>query len=192
MKILLHSCCAPCTIYPLEQLSDKVDIVEVIFYNPNIHPFQEYKARKNSLESYLSKKSVPLHIPEEYDLNSYFQKVVFNEKERCSICYDLRFEYTFSYASQNGFDAVTSTLLYSKYQNHSVMKSLCEKYSQQFNVTFYYEDFRKGWQSGIDKSIELDMYRQKYCGCIYSEQERYDNRLKKRLRKQYKLNKKQS
>ncbi len=183
MKILLHSCCAPCTIYPLENIGHGDNEVEVIFFNPNIHPFQEYKHRLNSLKTYLEQQKKTLHLPEDYDLSLYLREVVFNEKDRCSICYKIRLEYCFKFAADNGFDGFTSTLLYSNYQNHNSIKSLSESLAEKYNIEFIYEDFRKGWQYGIDKSIEKEMYRQKYCGCIYSEQERYDNKLKKRLRK---------
>lgn len=183
MKILLHSCCAPCTIFPLENIGHGEDNIEIIFFNPNIHPFQEYKYRLTSLKTFLVQQKKVLHIPEDYDLSLYLREVVFNEEDRCNICYRIRLEYCFKFAAENGFDAFSSTLLYSNYQNHKNIKSISEALSEKYKVKFLYKDFREGWQYGIDKSIEKEMYRQKYCGCIYSEQERYDNKLKKRLRK---------
>ncbi len=190
MKILLHSCCGPCTIYPLEQLlSHDSHRVDILFYNPNIHPFREYRNRLNSLKTFSEDSQLNLHYEKDYNLDDFFHAVVFNEKKRCQICYELRLRYLFRYAKDEGFEAVTTTLLYSKFQNHQQLISIGDKLALEFNIIFLYEDFRLGWQEGIDKSIELDMYRQTYCGCIYSEQERYDNRLKKRMNKLRKLKK---
>ncbi len=180
MKILVHSCCAPCSLYPLKRLKGRFDNIEFLFYNPNIHPFTEYRSRLDTLKQMAKDFSFVLHIPEEYDLKPFFRSVVFNESARCKFCYELRLQYCAKYAMENGFDAFTTTLLYSKYQNHDLIIKLSEKYAKQHGIRFYYEDFRIGWQYGIDQSIERNMYRQKYCGCLYSEQERFDNRWKKR------------
>lgn len=180
MKILVHCCCAPCTIYPLEIIGKFFDEIELLFYNPNIHPFTEYRLRLDTLKQMAREDKLYLHVPEEYDLKPFFQSVVFNESARCKYCYDLRLKYASEYASKNGFGAFTTSLLYSKYQNHSLMVELAKKYAEQNGIEFFYHDFREGWQQGIDTSIERKMYRQKYCGCLYSEQERFDNRWKKR------------
>ncbi len=180
MKILVHSCCAPCSVYPLKRLKGHFNDIEFLFYNPNIHPYTEYKLRLDALKQFTKDESLILHIPEEYDLNPFFRAVVFNVTARCHYCYDLRLSSCAKFAQENGFEAFTTTLLYSTYQNHEHIIKLAEKYADQYNLQFYYEDFRQGWQHGIDESIERNMYRQKYCGCLYSEQERFDNRWKKR------------
>ncbi len=151
------------------------------FYNPNIHPFKEYKNRLNSLIQLSETDNIPLIIQGDYGFNEYIRRVVFNERKRCSICYDIRLEATVLYAKQNGFTSFSTTLLYSKFQNHTLIKEKCTYLANLHNILFVYEDFRPGWQEGITLSIEKELYRQPYCGCIYSEQERYDNKLKKRL-----------
>ncbi len=180
MKVLLHSCCGPCTIYPLSVLQQDGLAVTGYFFNPNIHPFQEFKRRLITLEQFSSSASLPLIVEDEYGLRDFVRKVAFHEDERCQICYSLRLEKTASLAKKMGFDAFSTTLLYSKYQRHSFLVDLCRDLSVKFGISFLYRDFRAGWQSGIDRSIELNMYRQPYCGCIYSEQERYDKRFRKK------------
>lgn len=189
MKILVHSCCAPCSLYPLKKLKGAFDKIELLFYNPNIHPFNEYRLRLDTLKQMALDESLVLHIPEEYDLKPFFRAVAFHEEIRCTRCYELRLSYCAEFAAQNGFDAFTTSLLYSKYQNHTLMVKLAKKYASEYGIHFFYEDFRQGWQEGIDESIERNMYRQKYCGCLYSEQERFDNRWKKRQLKLLKAQK---
>ena len=187
MKLLLHVCCAPCSTYTLNNLRKLNIDVSGYFYNPNIHPYREFKKRLDTLKEFAEKTNFALHIENEYGLTEYLRKVVFNEKKRCSICYDMRLEKTAAQAAKIGADAFSSTLLYSRYQNHGAIISIATKMAEKYGVAFYYNDFREGWQEGIDKAIEMDLYRQSYCGCIYSEQERYDNRLKKKMRKERKL-----
>lgn len=186
MKHLLHTCCGPCLIYPLKVLQDQGLEVTGFFYNPNIHPYKEYKKRLTSLVQLAEIENIPLIVRGEYGFNEYIRRVVFNEMQRCSICYDLRLEETVLFAKQNEFSSFSTTLLYSKFQNHQLIKEKCSYLSKYYGILFVYDDFRLGWQEGIDLSVEKNLYRQPYCGCIYSEQERYDNKLKKRLLRQRK------
>jgi epoxyqueuosine reductase len=179
MKILLHTCCAPCLIYPYLKLKDQQIEVTSFFYNPNIHPFREFKKRFETLKLYTDNFSIPFVSESEYNLIYFLRKIVFHEVERCSICYSTRLERTALVAKNLGFEAFSSTLLYSKYQRHNQITSLCRTISIKYSIPFIYEDFRKGWQQGLEKAKELDMYRQSYCGCIFSEQERYDKSYKK-------------
>ena len=183
MRILLHTCCAPCLIYPLKFLKSRSFEVTPYFFNPNIHPYSEYKKRLTSFKEYSSKNSLNSLYEPDLDLSYYFHQIVHNENNRCNICYTLRLKKTVEMATEKGFDCFSSTLLYSKYQKHAAIIEICKNLEKEYNISFFYSDFRKGWQEGIDKSIKENIYRQKYCGCIYSEQERFDNRLKKRLRK---------
>jgi len=180
MKVLLHACCGPCTIFPLTYLREKGLDVTAYFYNPNIHPFKEFRRRLTTLEEYAKKTRFPLIIEKEYGLTEFIRKIAFNENKRCTICYSMRLEKVVEFAVENGFDSFSTTLLYSKYQNHKLIVSHCEQLALQHNIEFLYEDFRDGWQIGINQSKELEMYRQPYCGCIYSEQERYDKSLRKK------------
>ncbi len=186
MKLLLHVCCAPCSTYTVTKLREQGIDVSGYFYNPNIHPYREFKKRLDTMKEFAAKIDFDLQTEADYGLTEYLRKVVFNEKQRCSICYDMRLEKTAEQAAKTGADAFSSTLLYSRYQKHENIIATCNKMAEKYGVEFYYDDFRQGWQEGIDKAIEMDLYRQPYCGCIYSEQERYDNRLKKKLRKERK------
>jgi predicted adenine nucleotide alpha hydrolase (AANH) superfamily ATPase len=179
MKVFLHCCCAPCLIYPFSLLKNEGADVTAFFYNPNIHPFREYKKRLDSVKNYCTNQTIPLVADNQYDLVDYLRKIVFHESTRCEICYSIRLERTVQLAKDFGFDAFTTTLLYSKYQRHEAITSLCKTMSSKLSLPFLYYDFRAGWQTGVDKAIELNIYRQPYCGCIYSEQERFDRSLKK-------------
>lgn len=182
MKILLHVCCGPCAVYPLEFLRQQGHEVSGYFFNPNIHPYREFKRRIGALVEFSEQKKFKVEIDRNYGLTEYLRQVVFNENKRCSICYDMRLEPTVKFAARQGADAFTSTLLYSRYQNHQLLIDKCNKLADQYGVKFFYQDFREGWQQGIDDSIKMDLYRQPYCGCIYSEQERYDKKLRKKMR----------
>ena len=186
MKLLLHVCCAPCSTYTLTKLREQNIDVSGYFYNPNIHPYREFKQRLDTLKDFATRADFNLVTNDAYGLTEYLRKVVFNEKRRCSICYEMRLEKTAQQAIKTGADAFSSTLLYSRYQNHENIITVGKRMADKYGIEFYYEDFRQGWQEGINKAIDMDLYRQPYCGCIYSEQERYDNRLKKKLRKERK------
>lgn len=186
MKLILHVCCAPCSTYTLNKLRQQDIDVTGYFYNPNIHPYREFKKRLDTLEEFAGQVDLPLEIERDYGLTEYLRKVVFHEKNRCGICYDMRLEKTAKHAAELGADAFSTTLLYSRYQNHESIAKIGREMADKYGVEFYYDDFREGWQEGIDKAIDMDLYRQPYCGCIYSEQERYDNRLKKKMRKERK------
>jgi predicted adenine nucleotide alpha hydrolase (AANH) superfamily ATPase len=183
MSLLLHLCCAPCLLYP-EKVLDREGIdFSAYFFNPNIHPYKEFRKRLDGVVKYCRDKNIPLVLDRDYGLRDFLRRVVFNETGRCSLCYRMRFEKTVAMAIKRGDDTFSSTLLYSRYQNHTLMRALGEELSTGKTVSFFYHDFRDGWQQGIDDSVALGMYRQPYCGCIYSEQERYDNRYKKQRKK---------
>ncbi|CAG35437.1 conserved hypothetical protein [Desulfotalea psychrophila LSv54] len=178
-KLLLHCCCGPCAVYPISQLRKEGVQVTAYFYNHNIHPFKEFRRRLNTMEAYAKEIHLPFVAEREYELITFLRQAVFHEESRCRPCYLQRMRQTAEYAKEKGFDAFSTTLLYSKYQNHALIKRAGELLAEEFGLLFYYQDFREGWQAGIDESIEREMYRQPYCGCIYSEQERYDKRFRK-------------
>ncbi len=179
MKVLMHVCCGPCSLYPLKVLRREGFEVKGLFYNPNIHPYREFKRRISGLVTVAEQKRFKVDIDNDYGLTQYLRMVVNHEKERCGICYDMRLEKTAETAAGQGADAFTTTLLYSKYQNHELLRFKCEELAGRYKINFIYRDFRIGWQDGIDESLNLDIYRQPYCGCIYSEQERYDKKFRK-------------
>jgi predicted adenine nucleotide alpha hydrolase (AANH) superfamily ATPase len=148
------------------------------FYNPNIQPYQEYQRRLETVNGYERQAGLKMIYRDEYDLEGFLRGVVYREHERCRHCYHCRLEATAQTAKRGGFDAFSTTLLYSTYQNHSLIKEIGESLAKRFSITFYYEDFRQGWQEGIRESKAMGLYRQHYCGCIYSEKERYWGRRK--------------
>jgi predicted adenine nucleotide alpha hydrolase (AANH) superfamily ATPase len=180
MRILLHVCCGPCAVYPLQQLRLRGHEVTGLFYNPNIHPYQEFRRRIDAVRQFGAATGCAIEIDEHYGLTEYLRQVVFHEQERCPLCYDMRLLRTVQTAAEGGYDAFSATLLYSRYQQHQLLIDRCEQLAGEYGTGFYYEDFRTGWQQGIDESIRMGLYRQPYCGCIYSEQERYDKQLRKR------------
>lgn len=188
MSLLLHLCCAPCLIYPDQVLSREGIDYSGYFYNPNIHPYREFRRRLDGVQSYCQDRKIPLIVERDYGLREFLRAVVFKEKQRCPVCYMMRLDKTIQTAQVRGFEFYSTTLLYSKYQNHSLIKTQAESLSEASPVSFIYRDFREGWQLGVDDSLSLGLYRQPYCGCIYSEQERYDNRYKKKMRKEKKPN----
>ena len=173
MKILLHICCAPCAIYPLKILRSEGFEVMGFFYNRNIHPFQECRRRKKALRAYAELEHLEVIYQNGYDMEGFLQNVVFREKERCSYCYHDRLKTTAVIARHGKFDYFTSTLLQSKFQKHDTVRSIGESLGKSYGVPFLYRDFREGWKEGIEISKSLNMYRQQYCGCIYSEKERF-------------------
>ena len=183
MRILLHVCCGPCALYPLSRLVQAGHEVEGLFHNPNIHPFQEFRRRLDAAREVGRLTGCPLIVDEEYGLTAYLRQVVFHEQERCGRCYAMRLTRTAEEAVARGFTAFSTTLLYSRYQNHRAIIELGEQLADRHGLGFYYEDFRVGWQQGIDESIRLGLYRQPYCGCIFSEQERYDKSMRRRTNK---------
>ncbi|MBW1698459.1 MAG: epoxyqueuosine reductase QueH [Deltaproteobacteria bacterium] len=173
MKILLHICCAPCAIYPVETLRSEGFEVMGFFYRHNIHPYTECLKRQQTLASYAESIDLKVIYQKEYLLEEFLRAVSFRESARCSYCYHNRLESTARMARSGKFDCFSTTLLYSKYQNHDLLRSMGDAIGKSIGVPFYYNDFRKGWAQGVEASRRLNLYRQQYCGCIYSEKERY-------------------
>ena len=173
MKILLHICCAPCCIYPIEILRSEDLEVMGFFYKHNIHPYTECLKRQKTLEKYANSIDLSVIYQEDYDLEGFIRGVVYRESNRCEFCYHERLRSTALVAKRGKFDYYSTTLLYSKFQKHDLLKSIGESIGNSVGVPFYYRDFRQGWKKGVEASKHLEMYRQQYCGCIYSEKERY-------------------
>ena len=173
MNILLHLCCGPCALYPLRTLRAAGHDVTGFFYNHNIHPYLEYARRRDAVVQMAELESLSLIMHDDYDLEGFLANVAAEPGQRCSYCYASRLHATASMAAAHGFDAFTASLLYSRFQRHDEIRELGGQAAQKHGVTFYYEDFRPGWQEGIRLSKELGLYRQQYCGCIYSEKDRY-------------------
>jgi len=173
MKILLHICCAPCAIVPVASLrKDNFDVMGY-FYTHNIHPYTECLKRRDTLEAYARTIDLRVIYSEGYEIENFLRNIAFRENERCAFCYYDRLRCTALVAKRGKFDYFTSTLLYSKFQQHEEIRSTGISVGKSIGVPFLYEDFRTGWKDGIEASKKLQMYRQSYCGCIYSEKERY-------------------
>ena len=178
MRILLHTCCGPCALYPLRTLRSTGHDVTGFFHNPNIHPYQEYIQRRDAVVQMAQMESMPLMVRDDYDLEGFLANVAAAPQQRCTYCYASRLRATAQVAFEEGFDAFSAALLYSRYQKHDEIRALGEQIGREYGVLFHYQDFRSGWQEGIRLSKELGLYRQQYCGCIYSEKDRYHPREK--------------
>lgn len=184
MKLLMHTCCAPCSVYCIDSLRKEAIEPTIYWYNPNIHPYTEYKARRDCLKDYCRQIQANAIFEENYGLEEFCKNVIGDLANRCkNYCYQVRLEQTAKYAKENGYDTITTTLLVSPYQNHEVLKTLGEKIANQYGLTFLYRDFREGFREGQAKARELGLYMQKYCGCIFSESERYANQIQKEKEK---------
>jgi hypothetical protein len=173
MKVLLHICCAPCAIYPLETLRSSGVAVDGYFFNHNIHPYQEYRRRLDTVRQFAALVHLELICHDEYRLEEFLAATASRPEERCRYCYVSRLDRAAQAAAELGYDVFTSTLLYSRYQQHDLIRREGEQAAARHGVSFLYEDFRRGWQQGIAASKEMGLYRQQYCGCIYSEKDRY-------------------
>lgn len=173
MKLLLHICCACCAIYPVERLKEKGIEVTGYFFNPNIHPYQEYKKRMETLKQYSEKVGLDVIYRDEYLLEEFLRNVSHRVEERCPYCYALRLGAVAQEAKARKFDQYSTTLLQSTHQDHHLIRKTGKRIEEEVGIPFYYEDFRQGWKRGLEVSKALGLYRQQYCGCIYSEKERF-------------------
>ncbi len=173
MKVLLHICCACCAIYPVERLREKGIEVTGFFFNPNIHPYQEYKKRMEALKEYSEKIGLDVLFRDEYLLEEFLRNVSHRVGERCLYCYSVRLEAVAQEAKARKFDQFSTSLLQSTHQDHHLIREIGERVGEELGIPFYYEDFRQGWRKGLEGSKALGLYRQQYCGCIYSEKERF-------------------
>ena len=173
MKLLLHTCCAPCSIKCIEALKAENIEPTLFWYNPNIHPYTEYRSRRDALKEYAQFVGASLFIDDEYGLRSFVLAVSPDLGSRCEYCYRSRLMAAAEFAKDNGYDAFSTTLLISPYQNHDLIKQIAQKAADDKKVAFIYRDFREHFRSGQKEARSLGIYMQKYCGCVFSEEERY-------------------
>ncbi|HPL63297.1 MAG TPA: epoxyqueuosine reductase QueH [Syntrophales bacterium] len=173
MNIFLHICCAPCTIYPLRILREKGFQVKGFFFNPNIHPYTEYLRRRETLSEFAGRVNLSVSFSPEYPIKEFLSGMIAAGEERCRFCYRMRLRTAAVAARREGFSKFTTTLLYSRYQKQDWIREEGVKAAGEEGVEFYYEDFRPGWEEGVRKSKDMGLYRQRYCGCILSEAERF-------------------
>ncbi|MDR3639887.1 MAG: epoxyqueuosine reductase QueH [Humidesulfovibrio sp.] len=185
--ILLHACCGPCSIMPIQRLCDLGFAPTLYFYNPNIHPLSEYLRRREGLLAVAEKLAIPVILADQDDKAAAFPgpwleriaalgEAMADMASRCPLCYDIRLERAARLAQTLGFTRYSSTLLYSKYQNHQAILDAGARHAGP-GLEFVGEDFRSGWQEGIRLSKEWGVYRQQYCGCVLSEFDRYRSKI---------------
>ncbi len=173
MNILLHICCGPCSVGTLKELSREEHKITGYWYNPNIHPYMEYKNRLNALKEYAEKIDLDLIIDDNYGLRPFVKMVADDLDNRCSKCYTDRLLSTAKKAKELGYDAFTTTLLVSPYQQHEAIKERAFEIAEEIGIDFYYIDPRPYFRIGNKEAREIGLYMQKYCGCVFSEEERY-------------------
>ena len=192
MRILLHICCGPCAIMPLRVLAEEGHEIAGYFYNPNIHPLAEYmKRREGALRAAqlcfapdraqtARDSGIPVFFSasaDEYDAQSWCRAALAQQDlapyGRCAYCQRSRMEHTAHFAKAHGFAAFTTSLLYSRQQQHEGVIQAGEAASAVAGLPFLYRDFRPYWQEGMEESKKCGIYRQQYCGCVFSEEERF-------------------
>lgn len=176
-SVLMHTCCAPCSLSCIDPLRAEGIEPVAFWYNPNIHPWKEYEARRDCLLAYAPTIEMQVIVDEDYGLRTFVEHVASDIDHRCTYCYQHRLEETARYAAEHGYEAFTSTLLASLYQDHDGIKAAAEKYARQYGVEFLYRDFRPNFRDGNRRARELGFYMQKYCGCVFSEQDRYQKQI---------------
>ncbi len=175
-SVLVHCCCAHCTAYTVDYWRQQEYEVNALWYNPSIHPYMEHQHRLEAMESLAQEVNLPLIITEGYDVIDYFRQVVGHESQRCQYCFRLRLLKTAETAYQRGFNAFTTSLLISPHRKHGLLQEIGNKISKEKGIDFLYADLRKRYSDSRRMTKGLNLYRQQYCGCIYSEWERYAKR----------------
>ena len=172
-SVLVHCCCAHCTAYTIGHWRQQGYETSALWYNPNIHPYMEHQHRLEAMQSLAEFLSFPLIVAKGYDIIEYFRQVVGNEAQRCQYCFRLRLLRTAEDALRLGFDAFTTSLLISHQQKHELLKEIGDSLAQEKGISFLYADLRKRYSDSRHITKPLNLYRQQYCGCVYSEWERY-------------------
>ena len=174
-SILVHACCAHCAAYTVDYWRQQGCEVTTLWYNPNVHPYTEHQHRLEAMKSLAQEMNLPLILVAEYDVISYFRQVAGHESERCQYCFRLRLSKAAEITYQQNFDAFTTTLLISPHQKHDLIYEIGNELAEEKGVNFLYADLRKRYSDSRRMTKELNLYRQQYCGCVYSEWERYAN-----------------
>jgi predicted adenine nucleotide alpha hydrolase (AANH) superfamily ATPase len=169
----MHICCSNCSMYPLEMLLMKGIDVKGFWFNPNIHPYTEYSHRLDSLRKLEKIWGLDIEYLDAYPLDAFLLAVAGKGAGRCEICYTARLEKTAETAARMNVGGFTTSLLASPYQKFDMIIRLGQEIGRKHGIPFYYEDLRQGWSISRGLASEFGLYRQKYCGCVYSEMERY-------------------
>jgi len=185
VKLLLHACCGPCLIEPLDALKTQADTVTILFANPNIHPAEEYERRRDVMAEYAAHEGVAV-VEAPYDPARWMVTVgplAEAGAERCRACFRLRLEESARYAADNGFDAIATTLTVSPYQDGAVIAEEGERAAAAVGIAYVHQDFRARYPEATRRSREMGMYRQNYCGCVLSDFEARQARAERRAKK---------
>ena len=183
-KIVIHVCCGICALYPVKNLSENFEVIG-FWYNPNIHPYKEYQIRLSTASYAFSILDKEIFFDYNYDITSWFEKIIPAEKEgkRCELCYRIRLEKTAEFTKTKDIKYFTTTLLVSPYQSKKLIKKVGEEVAEKFGLSFYYEDFSTGYREGREMARKYGMYHQNYCGCLFSEYERFSGKLTQKTEK---------
>ena len=170
MSMLLHACCGPCAMYPVDFLLEQSKDLDLFWYNPNIHPEFEWNRRLENLHKCADHYGVKLVKGDDECMQEYWEEKTYLTEfaSRCHMCYDIRMDAVAKFAAENGYDSFCTTLLVSPYQQHDVIVKTAEQKAEQYGVNFEYYDFRPGFRQGQQMARDIGLYRQKYCGCIFS------------------------
>lgn len=173
--VLVHVCCAHCAAYTINHWREQGYDVSGFWYNPNIHPYTEHEQRLNAMKALSERLEFPLIISDGYEIIDYFRRVAGHEDDRCRYCFQMRLSRTAEIASEQNFSSFTTTLLISPHQKHGLVREIGAGTAEETGIEFLYADLRKRYSDSRHITKPLDLYRQQYCGCVYSEWERYAN-----------------
>ncbi|MDP8234299.1 MAG: epoxyqueuosine reductase QueH [Candidatus Saelkia tenebricola] len=179
MDVLLHICCAPCAVEVVRDLEQNLSCkVSGLFYNPNIHPLAEFNRRRDCLRDYVKETDNLSVFYPQYNPKEFFEALgcKLDFPKRCRSCWELRLEKTALFAKENNFSSFTTTLLISPYQDQEVIKSIGNSLAKEYGIEFIDRNFRKLFSQSRHTAKEKNLYRQNYCGCLFSEIER-DNKI---------------
>lgn len=174
-SLLVHACCAPCATASVAKLISEGESPYMLFFNPNIHPYMEFSSRLESFKSYLESTSLPGEVNAAYGLDSFIEGLTdISKPARCLYCYSLRLQEAAKRAKELGIGRFTTTLAISPYQDHDMIKLVGKEAGDMFGVEFVYWDFRSEYRKSRQMARDAGYYMQKYCGCVFSEADRYD------------------
>ena len=172
MRVLFHVCCGPCFARAGSLLREEGHDVTAFWYNPNVQPYKEFEARLGAFHQVREAEGFPTVVDDTYDPERWLRGAL-DAENRCDLCFRDRLGHTAAAAADGGFGAFTTTLLASPYQDHDLARRAGEEAAIEAGVAFLYRDFRDGWKEARRRTFELEVYRQKYCGCVFSERDRW-------------------
>jgi predicted adenine nucleotide alpha hydrolase (AANH) superfamily ATPase len=181
MRVLLHMCCGPCGIVPIRDLRNEGHDVDVALTNPNVHPYLEFVRRNEAAREVCRRLGVRVVREDPYGLVEFLRVVHGSEDDRCGLCYAMRMDRAAAVAHESDCDAFTSTMLQSTQQDHDAVRRSGEEAGERHGVPFLYRDWRPRVMEGVRESKDMGLFRQQYCGCIFSEWERYRNMRPERI-----------